>query len=278
MKKCKLIIIAIILFLITIKVEAQDMTVEIKCPSESIAGQSISCPVTISEFTGTIYGIKFNYDISDKLSYDSFVPVENGNNVIINDQEGLEIIYLNGITNDAIIGNLNLLVKYDAEMGKSYNIGLANINVTDGTTDFYTTATSKVTIVGEETIVSSMSINAQELEIKNGISNYSFAISEGIGEVVIDAKLNDGYSFVDGYGPRSITGDNLIGEHFVKVKKDDNTILTYRINVKLDHESMMAGDNVDNPSTGDFSMGTIVIVTIVLTSLAIIAAKRLKSM
>ena len=145
-----LICIMISFCMFVIKVDALSATIEISCDDNVIIGDSFLCEVKMTNISEKIYGIKFNYDIDKNLVYNVFSSTFDGE--IINDKDGFNIVYEDGIDNYTSLGKLKLNVESSANVGDEYTIKLSDIDISNGEVDFYTTSSTKVKVIGSNII------------------------------------------------------------------------------------------------------------------------------
>ena len=129
----------------TSKVEALSATISLECNEEVNAGDKITCDVNMDNISGSVYGLKFNYQLDDKITFESFKLEQEEE--IINNETGLVLVNEDGIESSTKIGTLTLATSTSAGDG-IYNIKLSNIDISDVDNDYYTSALATVKITG----------------------------------------------------------------------------------------------------------------------------------
>ena len=170
--KKRIILLIILLFSFNSKVYALSASVSIDCGNKVKQGDKLLCDVNMSNVSGIVYGIKFNYEIDDGISYDSFDSSDN--NYIIKDKDGFNIVYVDGIKEDYKIGTLSLKVSDNVKSDSVYSISLSNIDIADTDSDYLTVASTAIKIAGNNVETN------PKAGVKNGIIGVLIILSLGI--------------------------------------------------------------------------------------------------
>lgn len=165
--------------------------------------------------------------------------------------------------------DISFSIPSQLNVSESYFVKLSNIFLSDGEKDI--AIEDKIfnfKILPLDDLVESISIAGQQLEIKDGVDNYTIEVGYETTSVDLDAILkNDHLTFANGYGPKEISdlkvGDNIV---YLKILNDSSEFLNYSINVKRLEKS---SEIVENPKTGINNFSIIFIFMILIGSLVV---------
>lgn len=178
----------------------------------------------------------------------------------------MALVNLNGATKEKFL-QTRFVVAPNTTAGKSYKIGLTDILISDGVKDNSVLDQNfSIQILSMSDVVGNISVGNQDLELKDGVTDYIITVDYGVSSVRLTASLKDSsFSYVEGFGPREL--DNLVvGENkfLLKVKNadDENELVTYNLNIyRLDQKKNAV---LDNPKTGSsvFCVGLILMISL----------------
>lgn len=245
----KYLLLIIVVFFVNCGVYAEELDLTFSCPKEIIAGNQFECTIDLTNSkNNNIKGLQVLYELEDTnaISYVDSSFNENWD-VISANSNGLVVVNTTGITKSTGVATVKFITDSQIETGKSYNLYLKNIKVSDSEQDIDLTdkmCTIKVLTITE--LIDYISVNGTKLELKDGITNYEINVTEKIATVTAKLK-NNNYEFADDYGPKTLknlkVGDNLITLKIINA--DTKTeVINYTININYQ-------ETVDeNPKTG----------------------------
>lgn len=250
--------------------------INLKCQDEAMVGNEIFCSIDLVT-EEPIKGIFLKYEFDPILTYNK---TELGTNwkKITNSSKGFTIVNVDGIKEENNLAKVHLLISNDAKPGKEYLFNLKDIQLSNGDKDIdIEEKISKIKILSVQDIIKKLKVYNMDLEIKDGITNYTVSVPNSVTEVDILATLKeDKYQFVDGYGPRKIENLN-IGDNFfqLQIKKDDLILLTYEICINRSViEEETPNEEITNPKTGSLATKIVAFVTIISFCTLIISIKK----
>ena len=242
------IFLLVVFALFPLNVLAITDDVELKCQSEVMIDNYIDCTVSLRT-EQVIKGVHSYFQFDDAFSY---VETEGMNNWVslLNNEKSFAFINTEGVSKNTDIGKIRFMVSNKAELGKVYSIFLKKIVLSDGNKDIYVGEKSAVVkVLSVNNFVQSISIDGKQMELKDGVTDYTVVVDNSITSINLDAVLkNEVVKFVDGFGPRKI--DNLkVGNNvfYLKISNDASELITYSINVRrLEKKEEV----ISNPKTG----------------------------
>ncbi len=199
----------------------------------------------------------------------------------------------NKTTIQATTNNTNASISGDTgEVNLNYGLNTFKINVRSesGTTKTYTLLITRPDTRSTNNNLNTLVINGKKIEIKEEVLDYLYQVGEEVEEIKIETILKDQKaSFVDGYGPRTVSlakGKNIIeirtkaengGEksYVLVVTRgtnipEDNNPNTQGTNTTQNNKNQSKKDKLDNPKTGSTSLYIVIIIIVLASILGIV--------
>lgn len=263
MKK-RIIFIIAVLIVFPLNINAEGIMID--CPNYVLPGNTFECKVLSNEPSYIIKGLKINTE-HNGLSYVSNKSNENWLNVVTNSNG--TVLVNNSEDNTNEITRITYMVPQGESSGKVYNVVLSDIVLSDGNSDYYyNNISASINTISSTNIVTKITIDGEPLEINDGVSNYTY-YTIGTKSIFIDIKLsNENYSFIEGYGPRTVelqSGENNIE---IKIKDDKSEIITYNIKI-INNELEKEENSITNVDTGSF-INTMIVASLVVLLLILL--------
>lgn len=266
MKKMAIILLFFLVF-IPDSVFGEVNDINLKCSEFALLGNKISCVVSLKT-DHNIKGIQANFENGEQLIYLNSNVGSDWSQLVAN-SSGFSLVNTTGISHDSKIMDISFSIPSQLNVSESYFVKLSNIFLSDGERDI--AIEDKIfnfKILPLDDLVESISIAGQQLEIKDGVDNYTIEVGYETTSVDLGAILkNDHLTFANGYGPREISdlkvGDNIV---YLKILNDSSEFLNYSINIKRLEKS---SEIVENPKTGINNFSIIFIFMILIGSLVV---------
>lgn len=267
-RKC---LILILFIFIPFFVEAED-DFGITCPKEILIGSQVNCSLTLAS-QANIKGIMANYEFNEAFSYLDTKFVSSWDSELSNNK-GFTIVSTDGISNGKI-ADLNLVLSNNGVVGNEYKVSLKNIVLSDGEKDIIlANKESLVKVLSVNDIVDSIFVNNMELEVKDGVTEYTVNVDNNISNanLLLTLKNEEKYKFVENFGSRSVS-DLKVGNNIYQIKIVDLNgveLVTYSFNIVRKDVGKENIDNIDdNPKTGGFSI--MIVLGVLIMSLLILS-------
>ncbi len=266
-KTWQLLIIIIVMILFPPIIKAEELNVQLNCPTETTVGSTIQCTVELTP-NEPIKGIQINYDWNEAFSVQA---TELGTDweKLSASASGISLINVDGVYQKSNLSTVTFFVSDKAVPGQEYELKLKNIVLSDGEKDIpLEDQTTKIKISSVTNIVTGIKVNNNPLEIKDGITNYTINVENQVKSATVEATLNSAdYSFQEDFGPRTVNdlkeGNNPV---YLKITNNSNDVLIYTINInRLSKDE--SNETTTNPKTGMSSF--FIISAILIISLGI---------
>lgn len=263
MKKIWLFFIVFFLFILDGYAETD---INFACPRETMVGNKITCDLRLVNESEMIMGVQIEYQSNNIFSYlDTTIirpwSVINANgfgliavNVNDGDDDGSAVVM------NSDIAQTSFMISKQAEIGKSYELKLKNIQISNGENDIDILEKSyPIKILSVHDIVDTLEINGVSLNLQDGVDSYTVEVDSDIVEISSNLK-KDTYYFSDEFGPRTIENVS-VGEHqeLLKIMLDDQELLTFTLNIRK-VDSQDKEENIENPKTGNHYIIGIMII------------------
>ncbi len=244
------LVMSVILNPITIVKAAS--TANMSCSKEAMIGNTVTCDIKVNseeKITG----------ILGKLEYDSVLTYTEGVvgtdiTEIINNSEGFSGVKLEGITKEETVERIKYIVSNKAEPGKTYKIKIKDVELTNGEKDIESAdQEQEIKILSINEVLKSLKVNNHNIELKDGVTNYTIRLENEEKDANITAELtSDKYSFTSGKEPKTIK-DLVVDENNkieLEIRNEEMALVKFSINIV--RQEAVKGDTAlnYNPQTG----------------------------
>lgn len=248
-KRVRSILLFFLLLFFPNFVWASDQVV-FSCPKMVMVGNYVDCVGKLNSDT-IIEGIQAKYQYDSAFTYVGSSSFSDWTSLTSN-ATGFALVNVNGTNTEQFL-QTRFVVAPNATTGDSYKIGLTDILISDGVKDNSVLDQNfSIRILSVSDVIGNISVEDQNLELKDGVTDYTITVDYGVSSVSLAASLKDSsFSYVEGFGPRELN-NLVVGENkfLLKIKNtdDENELVTYNLNIyRLDQKKDVV---LDNPKTG----------------------------
>lgn len=223
-----------------------------KCSNEAMIGNTITCEVKMNS-EEKITGILGKLEYDNVFTYEESI-VSNDTNEIVNNSKGFACVNLNGYKNDETIEKIKFIVSNKAEPKETYKIKIKDIELTNGEKDIENSSLEQeVKILSIKEVLKSLKVNEHNIELKDGVTNYTVTIDNVEKDANINAELtSNNYSFTEGKGPRTLKDLKEKENNKIEIEIQNEEMKLVKFNLNIIREEAIKTDTPleINPQTG----------------------------
>ena len=242
----------------------------ISCPEVVSGGETITCNVYANVVDTTVLSVNANYQFDDVITYKNFTIDNNSNlELYTSSENGFAVVSMNGITEDTLIGFLELTISDDVQPSTTYNIEFTNVEYSDSEYQMISLENAKTEIRTKNNIATldNITIDGYTLNetFDKNVMDYTTTVNTDTSNIVISYTKTDLNSSVSGTGTLGSKLNLHYGTNtfYIEVLSEDGKVNnTYSIAVKRPYKFSTNNynyDEVNNEMYVGFDSDTVVI-------------------
>lgn len=242
----------------------------ISCPEVVSGGETITCNVYANVVDTTVLSVNANYQFDDVITYKNFTIDNNSNlELYTSSENGFAVVSMNGITEDTLIGFLELTISDDVQPSTTYNIEFTNVEYSDSEYQMISLENAKTEIRTKNNIATldNITIDGYTLNetFDKNVMDYTTTVNTDTSNIVISYTKTDLNSTVSGTGTLGSSLNLHYGTNtfYIDVLSEDGKVKnTYSIAVKRPYNFSTNNykyDEVNNEMYVGFDSDTVVI-------------------